>query len=108
MISSLTLGVLGVLGANPFRAREQTRAKDAKFKGIKQDEIARVRVEWAFALHKELGPGRVRNWMIKRQISNRLSNPLRPLRPLREPISGGGTDSRQGRKGRQVQRHQAG
>ena len=60
MIAFLTLGELGVLGANPFRAGEQTRAKDAKdakFKGIKQDEIARVRVEWAFARAKNWGWG---------------------------------------------------
>ena len=47
------LGVLGVLSANPFRAGESTRAKLAKLKGIKPDEIARVAAEWAFALHKE-------------------------------------------------------
>ena len=105
MIAFLTLGELGVLGANPFRAGEQTRAKgakDAKFKGIKQDEIAQVVVEWAFALHKELGPGLLRNWMIKGRISDRLSNPWhpwRPWRPWREPLSGRGTDSRKGRKG---------
>ena len=34
MIGFLTLGVLGVLGANPFRAGEYTRAKDAKVKGM--------------------------------------------------------------------------
>ena len=49
------LGVLGVLGANPFRAGESTRAKlakDAKTKGIKPDEFARVVAERALALHK--------------------------------------------------------
>jgi hypothetical protein len=30
MIAFLTLGELGVLGANPFRAGEQTRAKGTK------------------------------------------------------------------------------
>ena len=49
------LGVLGVLGANPFRAGESTRAKlakDAKTKGIKPDEFAPVVAERALALHK--------------------------------------------------------
>ena len=57
MIAFLTLCVLCVLCANPFRAGKQTRAKgakDAKFKGIKHGEIARVGVEWAFT--------RVKNW----------------------------------------------
>ena len=51
------LGVLCVLGANPFRAGESTRAKlakDAKVKGIKHDAFARVVAEWAFALYKKL------------------------------------------------------
>ncbi len=42
------LGVLCVLGANPLRAGESTRAKlakDAKVKGMKPDEIAQVAVE---------------------------------------------------------------
>ena len=60
MIAFLPLGVLCVLGANPFRAGEETRAKvaklakDAKVKGIKHNKIAKVVVEGAFALHKEL------------------------------------------------------
>ena len=45
------LCVLCVLCANPFHARESTRAK---LKGIKPDEMARTAVEWAFALYKEL------------------------------------------------------
>ena len=51
------LGVLCVLGANPFHAGESTRAKDAKLakvKGMKPDEIAQVAMEWAFALYKKL------------------------------------------------------
>ena len=60
MIAFLPLGVLCVLGANPFRAGEETRAKVAKLaklakvKGIKHNKIAKVVVEGAFALHKEL------------------------------------------------------
>ena len=53
MIAFPTLGVLSVLGANPFRARKSTRAKlakDAKVKGIKHNEIAHVAVENAFAV----------------------------------------------------------
>ena len=51
------LGELGVLGAKPFWAGEEIRAKDAKVKGLKDDEIAvlwwRVGLPWT------------RNWMIK-------------------------------------------
>ena len=57
MIAFLPLGVLCVLGANPFRAGVSTRAKVAKLakvKGIKHNKIAKVVVEGAFALHKEL------------------------------------------------------
>ena len=41
MIAFLTLGDLGVLGANPFWAGEENRAKDAKdakVKGMKDEE----------------------------------------------------------------------
>ena len=58
MIAFLTLGELGVLGANPIRAGELNRAKgakDAKVKGMKDDEIAGVVGEGGFALDKELG-----------------------------------------------------
>ena len=54
------LGVLGGLGAKPFRGGEENRAKgakdakDAKFKGKKDEEIAGVGVERAFALDREL------------------------------------------------------
>ena len=47
MIPFPNLCVLCVLCANPFRARESTRAKlakDPKAKAIKHDEIARVGV----------------------------------------------------------------
>ena len=53
MIAFLTLGELGVLGANPFRGGAENRAKGAKgakVKGKKDEEIARVVVDWAFAL----------------------------------------------------------
>jgi hypothetical protein len=53
MIAFLALGELGVLGANPFRGGAENRAKgakDAKVKGKKDEEIARVVVDWAFAL----------------------------------------------------------
>jgi len=53
VIAFLTLGELGVLGANPFRAGESTRAKDAKVKGMKDDEIAGVVVEGGGALYKD-------------------------------------------------------
>ena len=56
MIGFLTLGELGVLGANPFRAGESIRAKDAKdakVEGMKDGGIARVVVEWGFALPKD-------------------------------------------------------
>ena len=49
-----TLGVLSVLSANPFRTGKSTRAKLAKVKGIKDDQIAQLAVEWAFAPDKEL------------------------------------------------------
>ena len=48
------LGELGVLGANPIRGGEETRAKgakDAKVKGMKDDEIAGGVVEGAFGLY---------------------------------------------------------
>jgi len=48
---------LGELGAKPFRGGEENRAKgakDAKFKGKKDEEIAGVGVERAFALDREL------------------------------------------------------
>ena len=57
MIAFLTLASFASFARTPFRVAESTRAKlakDAKTKGIKHDEIARVVVEWAFALHKEL------------------------------------------------------
>ena len=57
MIAFPTLGVLCVLCASPFRAEEETRAKDAKLakvKGMKHNEIAQVVVDSAFALHKKL------------------------------------------------------
>jgi len=57
VIAFLNLGELGVLGANPFRAGESTRAKDAKdakVKGMKDDEFAGVVVEGGLALDKEL------------------------------------------------------
>ena len=50
MIAFLTLGGLG---ANPLRGGEENRAKDAKdakVKGMKDEEIAGVAAEWAFAL----------------------------------------------------------
>ena len=56
MIAFLTLGELGVLGANPFRAGKSTRAKDAKdakVKGMKDDEFAGVVVEGGGALYKD-------------------------------------------------------
>ena len=52
-LASCTLGELGVLGANPLRGGEENRAKDAKdakVKGMKDEEIAGVAAEWAFAL----------------------------------------------------------
>ena len=51
------LGELGVLGAKPFGAGEEIRAKGAKgakFKGMKDDEVGGVVVEGGFALDKEL------------------------------------------------------
>ena len=96
------LASLVSLARTPFSSRQQTRAKgakDAKVKGIKHDEIAHVGVESAFALNNQLAPELLRNWMTKRRISDRHSNPWRPWRPWREPISGRGIDSRQGRKG---------
>ena len=48
------LGELGVLGAKPFWAGEENRAKGAKVKGKKDDEIAGVVVEGGFALDNEL------------------------------------------------------
>ena len=50
----LTFASFASFARTPIRARESTRAKDAKVKAIKHDEIARVVAEWAFALHKEL------------------------------------------------------
>ena len=41
-LANCTLGELGVLGANPFRGGEETRAKDAKdaeVKGMKDDGV---------------------------------------------------------------------
>ena len=81
---------LGELGAKPLRAGESIRAKgakDAKVEGMKDDAIA----------GESGGLPCMRNWMIKREISDRLSNPWRARRPWREPISGRGIDSRQGR-----------
>ena len=101
------LASLASLARTPFSSRQQTRAKgakDAKVKGIKHDEIAYARVESAFALNMQLAPELLRNWMTKRRISDRHSNPWRPLRPWREPLSVRETDSRQGRQGRQGQR----
>ena len=57
MIAFLTLGELGVLGANPFRGGEENRAKDAKdakVKGKKDEEIAGVLEEGAFALRIQM------------------------------------------------------
>ncbi|MCX6977257.1 MAG: hypothetical protein NTX04_04795 [Verrucomicrobia bacterium] len=48
MIAFLSLGELGVFGANPFRGGEENRAKDAKdakdakVKGMKDDAIVQV------------------------------------------------------------------
>jgi hypothetical protein len=56
--------VLGVLGANPIWAGEESRAKDAKDakvkskgKGKKDDEIAGVLLEWRFAWTRKWGGG---------------------------------------------------
>ena len=54
MIAFRMLGELGVLGAKPFWAGEEIRAKDAKVKGKKDDEVGGVVVEGGFALDKEL------------------------------------------------------
>ena len=40
-LASCTLGELGGLGANPFRGGEENRAKDAKVRGMKDEEIVR-------------------------------------------------------------------
>ena len=54
------------LGVKLFRGGEETRAKDAKVKGMEGEEIAGVEEEWVFGLDKELGAGVVGNFMIKR------------------------------------------
>jgi hypothetical protein len=57
VIAFLTLGELGVLGANPFWAGEENRAKDAKdakVKGMKDEEIVGVVLEGAFALRIQM------------------------------------------------------
>ena len=61
MIAFITVGGLGVFGAKPFGAGEETRAKDAKdakVEGMEDDEIAGVVGEWGFALDMGLGRGR--------------------------------------------------
>jgi len=40
MIAFITLGELGVFGAKLLWGGEESRAKDAKVKGIEDDEIA--------------------------------------------------------------------
>ena len=63
MIAFITVGGLGVFGAKPFGAGEETRAKDAKdakVEGMEDDEIAGVVGEWGFALDKGLGRGESR------------------------------------------------
>ena len=60
MIAFINLGGLGVFGAKAFWGGEESRAKDAKdakVKGMEDDEIAGVVVEWRFAWTRNWGWG---------------------------------------------------
>ena len=66
---------------------------------MEDKEIAGVVVGGGFGLDKELGVGLVGSFVIKGQMSDRLSDAWRAWRLWREPIAGRGIDSRKGRKG---------